>query len=97
MPALETIYETATYETEQQLLDWMIKANAYGFVTRTQGKSIVQELTPMLPVDVSLAVRTPKSTIYITADGKQFRVGQRGQVEHRGWNPNPRRYVNPWL
>lgn len=97
MPNLKLEYEPTLYETPEQLTDWMIRANAWGVVTKNQGKAIVQKLTPMLPVTASLSVRTPKSMIYIQAGDIFFRIGQRGQVIDRPWNPNPRRAPrNPW-
>ena len=97
MPILRIEYEPALYETVDQLTDWMIRANAWGVVTKNQGKAVVQKLTPMLPVTASLSVRTKKSMLYIHAGGTFFRIGQRGQVIDRPWNPNPRRAPrNPW-
>ena len=97
MPLLETIYQPFTYRTPSDLKDWMIRANAYGFVTKSQGKAIMEYLTPMLPVTASLTVRTPKSTIYMEANNTLFRVNQRGQIVRKPWNPNPRRPArNPW-
>jgi len=97
MPKLETIYELKRYETVDDLKAWMIKANAYGFITKNQGLAILQKLTPMLPVDASLTVRTSKSTVYMLANGTRFRVTQRAQIDDRPWNPNPRQAPrNPW-
>jgi hypothetical protein len=97
MPQLETIYAPALYRTPEDLRDWMIRARAYGFVTLSQGKALVGKLTPMLPVTASLALRTPKSMIYVTANGAQLRINQRAQVDDKGWNPNPRKPArNPW-
>ena len=97
MPKLETVYPLELYETVAQLKDWMIRANAYGFVTKNQGKAIVQKLTPMLPVNVSLTSRTNKGIIYLDADGYLFRVNQRAQVVDKPWNPKPRQPAkNPW-
>ena len=98
MPKLETIYEPKIYTTPQELTDWMIKANAYGFVTRNQGKAIVQKLTPMLPITAALAIRSYKGVIYMTAGETRFRVSQRGAIIDKPWNPNPRGTPrNPWL
>ena len=97
MPHLETIYEPITYRTPADLKDWMIRANAYGHVTRTQGKAILQKLLPMLPVTASLTVRTNKGMIYMEADNKLFRVDRLGAVINKPWNPNPRKASrNPW-
>jgi hypothetical protein len=97
MPQLETVYDLKCYHTQEELKDWMVRANAYGFVTRNQGKAILQKLTPMLPVDASMTVRTNKSTIYMLANESRFRVNQRAQIDDRPWNPNPRRAPrNPW-
>ena len=97
MPNLRMEYEPKLYETVDQLTDWMLRANAWQIVTKSQGKAIIQKLTPMLPVTASLSVRTNKSTIYMHAGDTFFRVNQRGQVIDRPWNPNPRRAPrNPW-
>jgi len=97
MPKLEIVYEPKLYQTRNELEDWMFRANAYGFITKNQGKAILQKLTPMLPVDASLTVRTNKSTIYMLANGTRFRVTQRAQIDDRPWNPNPRQAPrNPW-
>ena len=97
MPKLLTVYDPDTYETVGQLTDWMIRANAYGYVTKNQGKAIVQKLTPMLPITVSVALRTHKSVIYVTAGATMFRVNQRGRIIDKPWNPNPRQPPrNPW-
>ena len=97
MPQLETIYGLHRYHTHDELKDWMVRANAYGFITRNQGKAILQKLTPMLPVDASMTIRTRKSTIYMEANLTLFRVNQRAQIINKPWNPNPRRPPrNPW-
>ena len=91
MPYLETIYEPSTYYTPAELKDWMLRANVYGHVTRTQGKAILQKLLPMLPVTASLTVRTNKGMIYMEADNKLFRVDRLGAVINKPLNPNPRK------
>ena len=97
MSNIETIYADYGYVDAAALADWMIRANVYGYVTKSQARTIVQELTPMLPVTAKLELRTRKGIIYVTANGRQFRVGQRGQVINKGWNPNPRKPAkNPW-
>jgi hypothetical protein len=97
MPELNQIYAPFTYSTVEALKDWMIRANVYGFVSRSQGLAIVQKLTPMLPVVASLTVRTNKSMIYMQANDTFFRISQRGEVIDKPWNPNPRRPArNPW-
>jgi hypothetical protein len=97
MPQLETIYPSFTYRTSADLKDWIIRANAYGYVTKSQGKAILQKLTPMLPVTASLTVRSNKGVIYMEANNTLFRVGQRGNVIDKPWNPNPRKASrNPW-
>lgn len=97
MAQLETVYEMKRYETREQLEDWVFRANAYGFITKSQGKALLQKLTPMLPVDASLTLRTSKTVIYMQANGTLFRVNQRAQIEDKPWNPNPRRPArNPW-
>ena len=98
MAKLETIYELKRYETRDELEDWMFRANAYGFITKNQGKAILQKLTPLLPVDASLALRTSKTIVYMLANGERFRVTQRAQIDDKPWNPNPRRPArNPWM
>jgi hypothetical protein len=97
MPNLETIYADYRYPDVAALKDWMIRANAYGFVTKRQGVAIVDALTPMLPVTAMLQVRTSKGVIYITANGRQLRISRRGDVDYKPWNTNPRRPArNPW-
>jgi len=97
MPQIETIYTSSVYRTREDLRDWMVRARAYGYVTLSQGKALVEKLTPMLPVTASLALRTPKSMIYVTANRIQLRINQRAQVDNKGWNPNPRKPArNPW-
>ena len=91
MPYLETIYAPSTYYTPAELKDWMLRANVYGHVTRTQGKAILQKLLPLLPVTASLTVRTNKGMIYMEADNKLFRVDRLGAVINKPWNPNPRK------
>jgi len=97
MPNLETIYAPFTLADTAALTDWMIRAHAYGYVTRNQAKAIVAAVTPALPAVVQLALRTRKGVIYVTANGRQFRIGQRGQLIDKGWNPAPRKPPrNPW-
>lgn len=91
MPHLETICAPSTYYTPAELKDWMLRANVYGHVTRTQGKAILQKLLPMLPVTASLTVRTNKGMIYVEADNKLFRVDRLGAIINKPWNPNPRK------
>ena len=98
MAKLEEIYPLTRYETVDDLKTWMAKANAYGFVSRTQAKAILQKLTLLLPVEASLTIRTYKQTIYMLANGARFRVTPRAQIDDTPWNPNPRRQLpNPWL
>ena len=97
MPTLETVYADFRYADVAALKDWMVRANAFGYVTKSQGQAIVQKLTPMLPVTARLELRSYKGIIYVTANNQQFRVSQRGKVIDRGWNPNPRKPArNPW-
>ena len=98
MPQIETIYAPTLYRTVEDLCDWMIRARAYGYVTLNQGRTVVRELAPMLPVTASLALRTPKTTLYLTANGTQIRVNQRAHADYEGWNLNPRRPArNSWI
>ena len=97
MPQLETIYPPCMYRTPADLKDWMIRANAYGYATRTQGKAIMQKLLPMLPVTASLTVRTSKGMIYMEANATLFSVDRLGKIVNKPWNPNPRKASrNPW-
>lgn len=98
MPQIAVIYPLATYRTVNDLKDWMIRANAYGNVTRNQGKAIVEKLTPLLPVDAELSFRTAKKVIYMRANGTRFSLSPRGVINPKPWNPNPRQPApNPWL
>jgi len=98
MALIAVIYPLATYRTAEELKDWMIRANAYGNVTRNQGKAIVEKLTPLLPVDAELSLRTPKKVIYVLANGTRFSLSPLGVVNPKPWNPYPRQAPrNPWL
>ena len=97
MPQLQEIYPATTYSTETELRDLAVKARAYGFISLNQGKALVRELTPMLPVTVTLTQRTYKGALYVTANGQRFSITCRAAIQYKAWNPNPRKPAkNPW-
>ena len=95
MPEITALIDIsdATPNILQQELD---KQRAWRHITQSQANAIMQNLLPMLPCDVTVAARSPRSIIYVTAGDTRFRIERMGKLNPKPWNPNPRRYVNPW-
>jgi hypothetical protein len=96
MPALRTLLEIddATADVLGHQLDGL---RAWRHVTQSQADAILQNLSPLLPTDVRVEMRSPLSIIYVTAGATRFRVARQGKLNLKPWNPSPRRPArNPW-
>jgi len=71
------------------LLPWLqnevARMQMWGEITRNQARTLLAELTPLLPCHIKVGIRSPKSIIYVQAGGRRFRIGQRAQVINRDW------------
>lgn len=96
MPMLHTLLEIddATADVLGQQLDGL---RAWRHITQSQSDAILQNLLPLLPIDVKVEMRSPLSIVYVTAGAVRFRVARAGKLNPKPWNPNPRRPArNPW-
>ena len=96
MPKLQTLMQIAD-ATEDVLRDQLDGLRAWRNLTQSQCDAIVQNLLPLLPIDVTLEMRSPLSIAYVTAGATKFRIERQGKLNPKPWNPNPRRPArNPW-
>ncbi len=96
MPALRTLLEIddATEDVLRFQLDGL---RAWRNLTQSQCDAIVQNLLPLLPIDVRLEMRSPLSIAYVVAGATRFRIARQGKLNPKPWNLNPRRAPrNPW-
>ena len=96
MPALRTLLEIddATEDVLRFQLDGL---RAWRNLTQSQCDAIMQNLLPLLPIDVRLEMRSPLSIAYVTAGATRFRIERQGKLNPKPWNLNPRRApLNPW-
>ena len=71
---------------------------AWQHLTQSQADAVLQNLLPLLPCDVSIAMRSPGSIVYVTASTTRFRIARQGKLNPKPWNPHPRQAPrNPWL
>ena len=84
----------ATLDVVTQQLDGL---RAWHHVTQSQADAILRNLLPLLPCDVTIAMRSPRSIVYVTAGAARFRIARQGHLNPKPWNPNPRKPArNPW-
>ncbi len=96
MPTLRTLLEIDD-ATENVLSHQLDGLRAWRHITQSQADAIVQNLLPLLPIDVKLEMRSPLSIAYVTAGTTRFRIERQGKLNPKPWNPNPRRQArNPW-
>jgi hypothetical protein len=96
MPALRTLLEIddATEDVLRFQLDGL---RAWRNLTQSQCDAIMQNLLPLLPIDVRLEMRSPLSIAYVIAGATRFRIERQGKLNPKPWNPNPRQAPrNPW-
>jgi len=96
MPALRTLLEIddATEDVLRFQLDGL---RAWRNLTQSQCDAIVQNLLPLLPIDVRLEMRSPLSIAYVIAGATRFRIERQGKLNPKPWNLNPRQAPrNPW-
>ena len=96
MPTLTPLADIsdATLDVVTQQLDGL---RAWHHVTQSQADAILQNLSPLLPCDVMIAMRSPRSIVYVTAGATRFRIARQGHLNPKPWNPNPRKPArNPW-
>lgn len=96
MPKLRALIEIAD-ATENVLRLQLDGLRVWRNLTQSQCDAIVQNLLPLLPIDVKLEMRSPLSIAYVTAGTTRFRIERQGKLNPKPWNPNPRRPAgNPW-
>lgn len=96
MPTITPLVDIsdATLDVVTQQLD---RLRAWRHVTQSQADAILQNLSPLLPCDVTIAMRSPLSIVYVTAGAARFRIARMGHMNPKPWNPNPRKPArNPW-
>lgn len=96
MPTITPLVDIsdATLDVVTQQLD---RLRAWRHVTQSQADAIRQNLLPLLPCDVIIAMRSPLSIVYVTAGAARFRIARMGHMNPKPWNPNPRKPArNPW-
>ena len=96
MPALTPLADIsdATTDVIRHQLDGL---RAWRHITQSQADAILQNLSPLLPCDVKIEMRSPLSIVYVTAGATRFRIARQGRLNPKPWNPNPRRPArNPW-
>ena len=78
-----------SFEIPNALRPWVesevARMQMWGEITRNQARTLLAELTPLLPCHVKVGLRSPKSIIYVQAGSKRFRIGQRAQLIDRPW------------
>ena len=78
-----------SFEIPNALKPWLEKEVArmvmWGEITRNQARTLLAELTPLLPCNVKVGIRSPKSIIYVQAGDKRFRINQRARLIERTW------------
>jgi hypothetical protein len=78
-----------SFEIPTALKPWLesevARMQMWGEITRNQARALLAELTPLLPCNVKVGIRSPKSVIYVQAGDRRFRIGQRAQVIDRAW------------
>ena len=95
MPALTPVLEID--DADAATLEHQLAGlHAWRRISQSQLDAIVQNLLPLLPCDITIAQRSPLSIVYVTAGATRFRIERAGKLNPKPWNPNPRRYVNPW-
>ena len=96
MPTLRTLIEIddATPAALRHQLDGL---RAWRNITQSQSAAILQNLLPLLPIDVKIEMRSPLSIVYVTAGAIRFRIERMGKLNSKPWNLNPRQPArNPW-
>ena len=90
MPTIMPLVDlsAATLDVVTQQLDGL---RAWRHVTQAQADAILRNLLPLLPCDVTLAMRSPLSIVYVTAGAARFRIARQGRLNPKPWNPNPRK------
>jgi hypothetical protein len=93
LPILEI--DAATPDVLAHKLDGL---RAWQHLTHSQADAVLQTLLPLLPCDVSIAMRSPGSIVYVTASTTRFRIARQGKLNPKPWNSQPRLALrNPWL
>jgi ribosomal protein L13 len=80
MPAKNTLiehYQCKGHETLETLASIM---QTRGFFTSNQAKSFQVAIRSMLPCEVKIEQRMPKSVIYVTANTKHFTINNRAKL-----------------
>jgi hypothetical protein len=96
MPTLRTLLEIDA-ATEPLLRHELAGLHSWRNLTQSQCDAIMQNLLPLLPIDVKLEMRSPLSIAYVTAGATRFRIARQGLLNPNPWNLNPRRPArNPW-
>lgn len=85
MPQM-TLYESRYIETAAELDDLLALLRKEKIVTSAHAQTIAHAVTPLLPCQLKVAARTPRSIIYCDAGGRMFRVGQRGEFMPGAWS-----------
>ena len=96
MPLLRTLFEIddATVDVLRHQLDGL---RAWRHLTQSQADAILQNLLPLLPIDVKVEMRSPLSIVYVTAGATRFRIARQGKLNPKPWNSHPRQPSrNPW-
>jgi hypothetical protein len=96
MPTLRTLLEIDA-ATEPLLRHELAGLHSWRNLTQSQCDAVMQNLLPLLPIDVKLEMRSPLSIAYVTAGATRFRIARQGLLNPKPWNLNPRRPArNPW-
>jgi hypothetical protein len=96
MPKLRILIQIAD-ATEDVLRNQLDGLHAWRNLTQSQCDAVMQNLLPLLPIDVKLEMRSPLSIAYVTAGATRFRIERQGKLNPKPWNPNPRQPAkNPW-
>ena len=77
----QTILKHTTFGFFQELHLALRAVSLRAFISKTQGDAIAHSVDgqTQFPVDVALAQRTPKGTVYVYLDGElSFQIDQRG-------------------
>ncbi len=78
-----------SFEIPNALRPWLEseveRMKMWGEITRNQARTLLAELTPLLPCNIKVGIRSPKSIIYVQAGERRFRIGQRAQVIDKSW------------
>ena len=78
-----------SFEIPNALRPWVesevARMQMWGEITRNQARALLAELTPLLPCNVKVGIRSPKSIIYVQAGAHRFRINQRARVVNQPW------------